>query len=270
MEPIAMLQADPLDLLFENRNKSYGAYTLRKYYPQRLMIAMGITFSLVVLTVVCYLFFHTSPVMTREYFIPETNIEPLVYPVKEKPSLPPARPFVSKPPAAIQYATPLIVADRDLPESMPTLENLHAAVIGSQTIEGANDNAEMQNNGEGKSQKAGQVVEPVENSPEVLDRAEIMPEFPGGTEALKRFLLKNLRMPENNLDPGTEVHVTARFVVGADGKVRDIEIVQAAETVFNAEVKRVISKMPDWKPGSQNHRNVAVYYNLPVSFVNGE
>ena len=236
MEPLDMLQADPLDLLFENRNKDYGAYTLRKYYPQRLMISMGITFSMVIITVASYLFFHTNPVMTREYFIPETNIDPFVYPVKEKPSLPPARPFVPKPPAAIQYTVPLIVADRDLPESMPPLNNLQSAVIGSQTIAGVFDNGEMQNNGEGNSGKAGQVVESVENSPEVLERAEIMPEFPGGVEALKRFLLKNLHMPENNLDPGTQVHVTARFVVGANGKVRDIEIVQTAETVFNAEV----------------------------------
>jgi protein TonB len=110
----------------------------------------------------------------------------------------------------------------------------------------------------------------VENSTEVLESAQVMPEFPGGIEALKRFLLKNLRMPENDLDPGMQVHVIARFVVGADGKVRDVVIIQAAELVFNSEVKRVISKMPDWKPGSQNHRNVAVYFNLPVNFVTAE
>jgi protein TonB len=97
-----------------------------------------------------------------------------------------------------------------------------------------------------------------------------MPEFPGGIEALKRFLIRNLRMPDNNLEEGTEVKVIARFVVGADGRVRDIEIVLPAGAEFNAEVKRVISKMPDWKPGSQNHRNVAVYFNLPVNFVRPE
>src|SRR5882757_10343927 len=88
-----------------------------------------------------------------------------------------------------------------------------------------------------------------------LKRAEIMPEFPGGLEALKRFLMKNLRMPENNLEEGAQVQVIARFVVGLDGRVRDIEITRAADAEFNQEVKRVISKMPDWKPCSQNHRN---------------
>ena len=74
-------------------------------------------------------------------------------------------------------------------------------------------------------------------------------------------------MPENNLEEGTHVKVIARFVVGSDGGVRDIEITLPSEPEFNAEVKRVIAKMPDWKPGAQNHRNVAVYFNLPVNFV---
>ena len=94
----------------------------------------------------------------------------------------------------------------------------------------------------------------------------MMPEFPGGTEALKRFLQKNLRMPENNLEqvPGKS---NRPFCGWPDGRVRDVEITQAADEVFNTEVRRVILKMPDWKPGMQNHRNVAVYFNLPVNFV---
>ncbi len=61
MEPFAMLQADPLDLLFENRNKMYGAYPLRKYYPRRLLISMGITFSMVVIMLpgLFYISVHT-------------------------------------------------------------------------------------------------------------------------------------------------------------------------------------------------------------------
>ena len=82
--------------------------------------------------------------------------------------------------------------------------------------------------------------------------------------------MKNLRMPDNNLEAGTQIRVVARFVVGADGRVREIEITQTAEDAYNTEVKRVISKMPDWKPGMQNHRKVAVYFNLPVIFVSND
>jgi len=141
-------------------------------------------------------------------------------------------------------------------------------VIGVKTLAGDAGNGEPQNNTNGGT--ALQNEEPEAAKPEIFDRAEEMPEFPGGIEALKRFLLKNLRMPGDNLEPGTQVRVMARFVVDADGRVRDIEITQPAEEVFNREVKRVISKMPDWKPGEQNHRHVAVYFSLPVNFVVAE
>jgi protein TonB len=55
MEPLAIVQADPLDILFENRNKSYGAYCLRKYYEQRLMISIGVVMTLVVIVSFAYL-----------------------------------------------------------------------------------------------------------------------------------------------------------------------------------------------------------------------
>src|ERR1700719_425494 len=61
MEPIDMLSADPLDILFENRNKSYGAYPLRRYYAQRLYISLGVTLSFVVMGTFFYMFFNSNP-----------------------------------------------------------------------------------------------------------------------------------------------------------------------------------------------------------------
>ena len=67
MEPLAILQADPLDLLFENRNKTYGAYPLRKYYPQRLMMSMGIIMSLVVLISFTCLYPDSSSLLMQKH-----------------------------------------------------------------------------------------------------------------------------------------------------------------------------------------------------------
>ena len=153
---------------------------------------------------------------------------------------------------------------------MATVDDLQKNAIGLKTSQGEGDNGGSYNNGNAGTEACLQNTDSVDKAQEVFRTAEVMPEFPGGIEALKRYLLKNLRMSENNLESGVLVRVMARFIVGADGKVRDIEIIQAAEVVFNTEVKRVISKMPDWKPGSQNHRNVAVYFNLPVNFINAE
>jgi periplasmic protein TonB len=271
MEPLAILHADPLDLLFENRNKLYGAYPLRKYYPQRLMTSMGIIMSLVVLISFTYLYPVSSSSVTQNHpVVPDIMIQDVNLKQEIKPLSPPARPSVPRPPATIPYSKPLIVADQIVREPMPTIEKIETSAIGLKTTAGSPDNWEPPVNGNTIGTATKQNAEPVQIKNEVLDIAEVMPEFPGGTEALKRFLIRNLRMPENNLEEGGQVKVIARFVVGADGRVRDIEITFPAEAEFNAEVKRVIAKMPDWKPGSQNHRNVAVYFYLPVNFVRPE
>ena len=271
MEPLAMLSADPLDLLFENRNKSYGAYPLRKYYARRLIISMGFTFTVVVLSTLAYIFLHSRPLIDMRLInIPGDVIFDIPPTSPVKPVTPAPRLFIPKPPAAFQLVTPLIVKNQPVPEPMATIEELTRAEIGLKTIQGIAGEEGQESDGPVSSGSGGQMIDSVEKAPAVYDITEVMPEYAGGTEALKRFLIKNLRMPENNLEPGAQVHVVARFIVGADGKVRDIEITIPADEVFNAEVKRVILKMPDWKPGIQNHRKVAVYFNLPVNFVNRE
>jgi protein TonB len=271
MEPLAILHADLLDLLFENRNKLYGAYPLRKYYPQRLFISMGVVLFLVATCSFFYLHFRTGLVYKKVYDFPDSYIQTVEILPREKPVLPAVKPAHSRPPASVQYVTPEIVANQAAPKPMATVDDLQANAVGLKTLAGEPDASESQNNSNTSTGAAIQESDADENKREILDRADVMPEFPGGIEALKRFLLKNLRMPgDNNLEPGIRVQVIARFVVDADGRVRDIEITQPADGVFNSEVKRVISKMPDWKPGEQNHRHVAVYFSLPVSFVGAD
>jgi protein TonB len=267
MEPLDILRADPLDLLFEHRNKMYGAYPLRKYYPQRLIISMAIIFSGVVMLAFFYLRFRDQtvagkkPDFTGDYII--QTIDPFLPP---KPLPPPNLPHPPKPPAALEYVTPLIVRDEIPARTMAGIEDLGSHAIGLKTAAGESESEPTQSIGNG-NEPAGTATDSAKITTEIFDHPEQMPEFPGGSEALKRFLQKNLRMPENNLESGTQVKVIARFVVGPDGRVRDVEILLAADEVFNREVRRVILKMPEWKPGMQHNRNVAVYFNLPVNFV---
>jgi periplasmic protein TonB len=270
MEPIDMLHADPLDILFENRNKLYGAYPLRKYYAQRLYISMGVTLSVVIVGTFLSFYFHRNPIIKQLNSLPDTYIVPVDLTLPQKPIPPTIKRSITRPPVAMLAETPPLIVRENKPiPPIATVEELKEAVIGAKTLAGGLDNGGPQNNinSGGADIRAGS---PVETKSEVYKTAEVMPEFPGGIEALKRFLERNLRMPESSMEPGTAVHVIARFVVGEDGKVRDIEIIREADAVFNVEVKRVISKMPDWKPGSQNHRNVAVFFNLPVNFVIAE
>ena len=93
-----------------------------------------------------------------------------------------------------------------------------------------------------------------------------MPQLPGGMEAFIKFLKKNLREP-SDLEEAQKLVVVAKFVVDAQGNIVDINIAKNGRDDLDAEVLRVIRKMPKWKPGMQNGRNVSVYFNLPVTFV---
>jgi protein TonB len=174
-----------------------------------------------------------------------------------------------KPPATVAFFTPVIVSDPPPGSVMANMEELNTHSIGLQTTPGEPGAEQGPSNGTASAAIA-KTTDSTESSPEIFETVEQMPEFPGGPEALKRFLQRNLHMPENNLETGTRVKVIVRFVVDFDGRVRNVEITQAAEEVFNREVTRVILKMPEWKPGKQHNRNVAVYFSLPVNFVTEE
>ena len=96
--------------------------------------------------------------------------------------------------------------------------------------------------------------------------AEVMPEYPGGMSALKKFLEKYLKNPED-LQEGENVKVKIRFIVGYDGNLKGFETVQDGGTAFNNEVVRVLKKMPQWIPGKTRGENVSVYYTIPVNFI---
>jgi protein TonB len=101
---------------------------------------------------------------------------------------------------------------------------------------------------------------------QIFERAEFMPEFPGGQAAFMRFLSKNLKMPEDALQPRQRIKILARFVVGKEGELSNIEFLETNGEVFEQEVLRVMRKMPKWKPGKQNGENVSVYFKLPIVF----
>jgi protein TonB len=99
--------------------------------------------------------------------------------------------------------------------------------------------------------------------------AELMPAFPGGMEALRKFLERNLRNPED-VEPGTVLAVKIRFIVGYDGKLKGFQIIEDGGEPFNNEVLRVLKKMPEWIPGKSDGEKVSVYYTIPVKFTSAE
>ena len=113
------------------------------------------------------------------------------------------------------------------------------------------------------------VVSPVE-SPADLDEifvvVEDQPEFPGGNEAMMKFLAENIKYPAVARDNGTQGRVVCNFVVEKDGSISDVEVVRGVHSALDAEAIRVIQSMPKWTPGKQRGHTVRVRYTLPVVF----
>ena len=264
MKPESLLHADLLDIIFENRNKEYGAYALRREYPATLQLALIFVMSCVVTASV--LFYNTRfsdqiPTVKGKLIV---NLDSVIIsppPPPEKP-LPP---LPAPPRATIEDVTPVIAADGM--DTLPTLEELAKPVqIGTLARDGDPSHhvsaiAEMVDSGSSSS-----ISSVTEAAPVIYHSVQEMPEFPGGTAALQRFLLKHLRVPDAGLEAGNKITVHVQFIVDGKGAITGLEILKSGGEIFNKEVLRVLNKMPLWKPGRQNGMAVSVYFTLPVTF----
>lgn len=100
----------------------------------------------------------------------------------------------------------------------------------------------------------------------VFDVVEQMPEYPGGMEALFKYMAENMKYPEDAKKQQVEGRVLVQFIVETDGSVSNTEVLMRVFPSLDAEAVRVISGMPKWIPGKQNGKVVRVKYTIPVSF----
>ena len=263
-----ILQASLLDIIFENRNKAYGAYALRNEYDMRLIKAL-VTGLGVVLILILFNYFRTekaatviSPNEKEGHKIVSVTIEPEKQPEpeKEKP--------IDKPKAAqIDLQTPKIVPDNKVKEPLQDNKDADDKIISNVNTSGPPDVkpfvATPGESGDGGGKKAD--PEPEEATPPVKIYQRD-PRFPGGFEALSEFLRKNLSSPEE-LEVGEKRIVKVRFIVGKDGTITDITVLESPGRDFDKEVSRVVRRMPKWEPAIQNDITVAVGYVLPVTFM---
>ena len=101
---------------------------------------------------------------------------------------------------------------------------------------------------------------------QVFEVVEEMPEFPGGMQAMMEYLAKNIRYPAKAHEANVQGRVITQFTVGKDGAIRDAKVVRSVSPELDAEALRVISAMPNWKPGKQGGKAVATRFTVPVVF----
>ena len=105
-----------------------------------------------------------------------------------------------------------------------------------------------------------------ENDTAIVVISDVMPEFPGGDEALFAYLSQNINYPTEAKDAKLEGRVYVTFVIEKDGQVSNAKILRDIGGGCGEEAIRVVNNMPKWKPGSQDGKPVRTQFNLPVSF----
>ena len=238
------------EIVFENRNKAYGAYDLRKRYKVTTCLS---TLGAVLFTVipVLALSFNTKPGIAtgRDEII--VILEPENIPVEVI-----TPPEVKMPPELIKAPVniaPEVTADTTMVTNFIPISDVLIETVSDGLVEDTLYVVE----------KPADIV-PAE--PEIFIRVEEMPEFPGGEPALLAFIARNTVYPEEAIINNIKGRVTLKFVVNPDGSVGKIEILRGIDPLLNQEAIRVIGTLPHFKPGKQNGVAVPVWYSVPVNF----
>jgi len=261
------------DIVFEGRNKAYGAYAMRQTSAKRHLMAFG---SIVILTAMVSLVpsfldaINTQKQRNEGYSTSVTlsNDPNLAKPEEEiivPPTVAPPVPIVN----SVQYTPPAIVDDAEVnPENeMRNQEDLRDSNARISTDTHVSDNTEGVDPGElRRSEQAAITGTPVILPETPIDFAQEMPQYPGGNAEMMKYLKNNMKYPTIAAEVGIQGKVILRFVVGKDGKISDVKVVKGIDPSCDNEAMRVVKAMQPWIPGRQNGNPVAVYFTLPVTF----
>lgn len=273
MSRIDLINDGWVDLVFEGKNQSYGAYQLRKetgkrnVYSLLMMLAIGIAIAVIVAIK------GVVENAMRQDVVIETDVELSKLAQKKEAKVERKEPVVQieqqkvveKVKSSVKFTAPEIKKDDEVnPEdeikSQDDLAKTNTA-IGTFDVKG-NDEAE------GEVLKAKEVIadEPKVEEQKVFDVVEQMPEFPGGQAALLKWISEHIKYPAVAEENGIQGRVVATFVVERDGSVTDVQIARSIDPSLDKEAIRVLKQMPKWIPGKQNGSAVRVKYTVPVTF----
>lgn len=272
MSKIDLIDNSWVDLVFEGKNHSYGAYRLRKNTGKRNLASIIIVLvAIVVIMAAVWAKIAIENAMPKKVAI-TTDVELSQLAKKKEAKVERKEPVkiemeqkvVEKVKSSVKFTAPVIKKDEDVaPEDeLKSQDDLAktAVAIGSFDVKG-NDEAA------GEVLKAKEVIaqeKPVEEK--VFDFVEQMPQFPGGDAALFEYLSTHIKYPTIAEENGVQGRVIVTFVVERDGSITDVKVVKSVDPSLDKEASRVVAGMPKWIPGKQNGSAVRVKYTVPVTF----
>jgi len=269
MDANKILQVDALDLIFEGRNKEYGAYELRTNYRKRLTIAVGTMLLLCGCMILLNSFVGRSDRKPQMYVVTDTMLEDLK-PKEKQPE--PLRVEPPKPKPQIQTiknVVPIIAPDKEVkPEDIPpTVDEIQDAKIGTANVEGDKDLGITAPpiNEEGK----GIIEAPAkkQEEPDIYLTVQIESEYPGGMSAWLRYLTKTLPKyyTDDLIEQEIQGRVLVQFIVDTEGNVSDVRGIEGPKGLMEA-AEKVIRMSGKWTPAIQNGHKVKSYKRQPIIF----
>lgn len=275
MQPDQIRQTALLDILFEGRNKNYGAYELRKHYSRRLETAMLCTLSLCLLLIFGYIWAGRTekkmPAGGPLIYDTVTLLDPI--PEMHEPSLPRhVRRSTTRQVATLNDSRPRIVPDDQVGanERPPAVEDLNMARLNTENKDGIPDD----NTGQVvPADGAGKEVftAPAQNTDaadSIFMKVEIESKYRDGPDAWERFLQMNFHPSQEALYNGIQGVVIVKFVVDKTGDVSHVQAISGPEE-YRQEAVRVIRNSGQWDPAIQNGRRVSSYKKQPIVILLG-
>jgi periplasmic protein TonB len=247
------------ELLFENRNKNYGAYVIRRDYDRRLLVSTAVTVAFFLLAIILPKLFggvvqeislSENPIDTVRVI--EMNLDPKTDTPKSDPPPKTATPKGNTG-LAINPVDSNAIVKEDTTDYDPFKIGDPKGTDTTGTI--------AFNSGTGKD-----TLTQKKDTNVIVTVAEVNPEFPGGMAALYKFLKDNIKYPRQALEDEISGTVYLSFVVNRDGSITDIVPMNKVYGGLDKEAIRVVGLMPKWKPGMMGHETVRVKYSIPVKF----
>jgi protein TonB len=243
------------DIVFELRNKEYGAYKLRKKYNRNVLI--GVLVGLLILDTAVITPHLYAKAMESKKAREERQVE-MIMENLDQPTEQVAPPPPPPPPAEAQQQNryvPPVVVDSVKPEDnvqLMTADQATVEVVNEEFIEAVEEVREE--------------VQEEEKEPEPFVVVEEMPEFPGGDIELLKYIFEHTNYPEVAKENNIQGKVIVRFCVTAKGTVSQISILKGVDPELDKEAMRVVATLPAFKPGKQGGKPVPVWYMVPIAY----
>lgn len=250
------------EVVFEKRNKNYGAYALRKNYDKTIvLILVGVLVSFGA-TFAAYNLSKSNP--ESEVKVPKSEVDTLTVntPPIDK-DLPPVAPEPTKPSVIETIKNlPMLVVDEIVDEIAPTQDQMQRTNAGSENNSGDGNDTFFPPEIGGEA--------PIETTENIMDEPEIFvqeeAEYLGGYANMMKFIQERLIYPPAEIEMGTQGRVMLKFVVEKNGEISNVSILQSLSPDCDKAAIKVVRSMPNWKPGRNNGKVVRQWCTLPINF----